>query len=396
MRRSPLLLTAIALLPLGCSKPPAPPAAKPPAVEPMPRKRDIQPEDAQRLQQAFEAFDSKDVRGTMALLGPLIAASAKSSDLSERLAHLTKRMGAIDLAWQFAIQALRIDPESPAALVGLAAIERELDWSAPVRRRLEKAKKLAPRSVEPRLALAEFLESEGQNTTAETELRELIAMAPDNPTGWGLLATNLHRQGRYDDARKALDDVDRRSPGLPSAVALRAQVDLDDASKRPQEAATLRERAKSALADAVKGDALPITWFLHGRALEETGDQRGARDAYEEAYKRDPDLNGLRTRLGRLRIRLGDTDGGEELIAEERTRTEEREELSRAISRSAADQENAEKHREVARLCEKRGNKARARLEWGLVLRTKKNDVEAMQRMKALVAAPPQNNRPSR
>jgi len=362
----------------------------------MPRKRDIQPEDEQSLQQAYKAFEAKDARGTMALLGPLIAASAKSSDLSERLAHLTKRMGAIDLAWQFAVQALRIDQESPAALVGLAAIERELDWPAPIRRRLEKAKKLAPRSVEPRLALASFLESEGQNTAAETELRELIAMAPDNPTGWGLLATNLHRQGRYDDARRALDEVERRSPGLPSTVALRAQVDLDDASKRPEEAGKLRERAKAALADAVKANAMPITWFLHGRALEETGDQRSARDSYEEAYKRDPDLNGLRTRLGRLRIRLGDTDGGEDLITEERVRTEEREELSRAISRSAADQEDAEKHRDVARLSEKRGNKARARLEWGLVLRTKKNDPEAIQRMKALVLSSGQNGGPVR
>ena len=350
------------------------------------------PEDEKRLQQAYEAFESGDRRATMVLLGPLITASAKSSDLSERLAHLTRRMGAIDLAWQFAIQAVRIDPESPAALVGLAAIERDLDWPAPVRRRLEKAKKLAPRSVEPRLALASFLESEGQDSTAEAELRELIALAPDNPTGWGLLATNLHRQARYDDARKALDEVDKRAPGLPSSFALRAQIDLDDAAKRPDAASALRESARKALASATGADGVPVIWFLRGRALEETGDLRGARDAYEEALKRDRNQTGLRTRLGRLRIRLGDPDGGDELITEQRLWTEDRETFSRAISRSAADQGNADLHREVAKLAEKMGNNARARLEWGLVLRTKKNDPEAVARMKALVTAPPQSN----
>ena len=354
----------------------------------MPRKRDIPPDSEKQLQQAYEAFQARDMRAVGGLLGPLIAASAKSSDLSERLAHLTRQMGAIDLAWQFAVQALRIDSESPAALVALAAIERDLDWPAPVRRRLEKARKLAPNSAEPRLALAAFLESEGQDPAAEAELRELIALAPDNPTGWGLLATNLHRQGRFDDTRKALDEIDRLAPGLPSAVALRAQVDLDEAGKMPDRADELRKRAKEALGAAVKQDALPVTWFLRGRSLEETGDLRGARDAYEEALRRDANHPGLRNRLGRLRIRLGDTDGGEELIAEEQARTQEREELSRAISRSAADQDNAELHRAVARLAEKRGLKARARLEWGLVLRTRKGDPEAVARMKALVAGP--------
>lgn len=380
----PLLVFAV-----GCARAPSPAPAPPPspaprAVAPLPRQRDLSPDVELRLRAAFQRSDAGDPAGALAAVRALSAASEGSCDLSERLAHLSRRLGAIDLAWRFARQAVRLQPESAAALWQLGLVERDLDETAAVGARFRKARDLAPDSVEPRLALADFLESEQHLALAEEERRALIALQPDNPAGWGLLATNLHRQDRWDDARAALETADRLAPGNPAVWTLRAQIDLDEASWIPERAAELRARARQALEEGMRTAPVPAGAFLLGRACEESGDARGARAAWERAYRDAPDQPGLRPRLARLRIRQGAREAGEALLTEERVHTQTREEFSRLLSRAAAAPEDPVRRRELARACDARGMAARARLEWGRLLETRPGDPEARARLAAL------------
>lgn len=382
-----LLLCCWITLAAGCAQKPAPPSATPsPAaarVVALPRQFDLSADSAARLSAAYRMADDGDAAGALAAVRALEPSAAGSCDLSERLANLSRRLGAVDLAYRFARQAVRIQPKSAAALLQLGAVERDLDDVAAVGDRFREARDLAPDSAEPRLALAAFLESESHFAEAEPELRMLTALQPDNPAGWGLLATNLHRQERWDDARAALDAAERLAPGNPAVWTLRAQIDLDAAGRFPDQALALRARARNALEDGVKATPVPAGWYLLGRACEESGDHRGARAAWEEAYRLAPDQPGLRPRLGRLRIRQGATAAGEALLTEERVQTEVRETFSRLVSRAAASKDVA-RRRELARYCDSRGMAARARLEWGRLLEARPGDSEAKARLAAL------------
>jgi len=391
------LLASLAFLPAGCrsraNAPTAPaplPASKPVAVLPLPGKGDLPPDAAGLVDQGLAAVQAQDLRTVSHVVSALAPRASTSADLAERLATICRAAGQVDLAWKFARLAVSIAPDSPSALLVLSVAETDLDWIALVPERLKRIKQLAPVSVEPRLALATNLQAADQLKPAEAEYRELIAMDPENPAGWGMLANNLYLQERHDDAREAnIEAAKRGGPGNPAVWVLGARIDLDQAEADPKGHGELRKTALAALEEGCAHQPVPSALYLLGTAREADGDLKGARAAMEAAYRLMPDYPRLRPRLGRLRIRLKDVKGGEKLLAEERAASEGRDELRRLVNVSGADLKDPELHRAVAKEADKRRMVARARLEWQLVAKLKPGDSEATARLGALMRGVP-------
>lgn len=356
-------------------------------VIPIPGNGDLDPRAESLVSNALSATQQRDFTAARKMIELLVPVSAESADLSERMASIYREMGDVDLALQYANQAVRIAPKSPSALLVLSVIESDLDWPANVGQRLQEAITLAPSSVEPRLALAKFLQATGNLIEAEKQYHALIEMDDSNPGGWGMLAAVLHQQNRYVDARRALDEAARRSSEAnPSVWVLRAKIDIDEAASGVANADAIRKQAKANLEEGVGINPVPSGLFVLGALLESEGDFVAAKVAMEKAYKGAPEIIGLRPKLGRLRIRLGAVAQGEALISQELARVTSRDRLTRAVNRSGADLADPERHRAVARECDERKMVARGRLEWGLVLKAKPADGEAKRRLTALRA----------
>ncbi|MFM7321895.1 MAG: hypothetical protein ACKO5K_10290 [Armatimonadota bacterium] len=390
---SALIVPLLALA--GCRGKAAPPPAavvtgKPVAIQPLRGKGDLPADAAPLVDQGLAAVQAKDLRTVSQVVTALAPRAASSADLAERLATICRAAGQVDLAWKFARLAVSVAPDSPSALLVLSVAETDLDWIAAVPERLKQIKKLAPFSVEPRLALATNLQAADQLKAAETEYRELIAMDPDNPAGYGMLANNLYMQERYDDARAAnVEAAKRGGPGNPAVWVLGARIDLDQAEADPKADPNRRKDALAALEAGCAHQPVPAALFLLGTAREADGDLKGARKAFEAAYTLMPDYPRLRPRLGRLRIRLKDVRGGEQLLAEERKAAEGRDALRRLVNVSGADLKDPELHRAVAKEADKRRMVARARLEWQLVALLAPGDTEAKNRLAALMPGVP-------
>lgn len=354
-------------------------------VLPLPSNNDLTAEAEAEVNRALQAIAEQDIKTTRDIIRRMTPASVNSADLSERLATVCRSIGEVDLAWRFANQAVQLGPNSPSALLVLSVTESDLDWPAKVGDRLKKIKQLAPNSVEPRLAFATFYQAAGQYKQAETEYRELISMDSDNPAGWGMLAANLLLQERFEEARVANNEASKRSGPQDTAVwILEAKVSLEQADRDPANAESLRKRTLIALEEGVRTAPAPAALFVLGKVREDLGDLKGARTAMEAAYKQLPEQTGLRPRLARLRIRLGDRAAGEKLLAEQRRQVEEKDRITRAVNGSGADLSNVERHREVAREADKRKMASRARLEWSIVNHLKPGDPEAEKRLEIL------------
>ncbi len=391
------VLISATLAPTGCRGKSTPPAAapaatgKPVALLPLPGKGDLPADAAPVVDQGLAAVANQDLRTVSQVVTTLAPRAPSSADLSERLATLCRSAGQVDLAWKFARLAVSIAPDSPSALLVLSVTESDLDWIAAVPERLKRIKKLAPMSVEPRLALATNLQAADQLKAAEAEYRELVAMAPENPAGWGMLANNLYLQERYDDARAAnVEAAKRGGPENPAVWVLGARIDLDQSEADPKADPNRRKDALAALEAGCAHQPVPAALFLLGTAREADGDLKGARKAFEAAYSQMPDYPRLRPRLGRLRIRLKDTAAGEKLLAEERSAAEDRDELRRLVNVSGADLKDPELHRAVAKEADKRRMIARARLEWQIVAFLAPGDPEAKRRLGRLMRGVPE------
>ena len=354
-------------------------------VLPLPSNDDLTAEDEAEINRAMVAIQERDIPTTLGIIRKLAPKSATSADLSERLAATCRAFGEVDLAWRFANQAVGIAPNSPSALLVLSVTESDLDWPGHVGDRIKRIKQLAPNSVEPLLALATFYQTAAQYKEAESEYRSLIALDADNPAGWGMLATNLHLQKRFSDARVALEEAAKRSnPNDPAIWILSAKLDLDEAEANPTDAALLYKKALASLEEGIKVAPVPAAYMALGRVREATGDLKGALVAFEKSYAMLPDQVGLRPRLARLRIRGGQTARGEKLIAEEQKAVEAKDKLTRAVNGSGANLADIERHRVVALEADKRKMSSRARLEWSIIAHLKPGDAQAEARLKTL------------
>jgi arylsulfatase A-like enzyme/Tfp pilus assembly protein PilF len=135
--------------------------------------------------------------------------------------------------------------------------------------------------------------------------------------------------GEPDKARVALEKVLQLDEG--SAIALRQLGRLEMASANYAKAAGYLRRAQ----DAPAND--PTDAFDYARALELSGDPRGARDVLQASLKLNPDQFAARLALGRVYLRLNDLqaaqDQFEEAILLRPGSSEAQIELAKALNR---------------------------------------------------------------
>ena len=330
------------------------------------------------LQRAAAAVQAGSNAHALSQLRALAPQAATSSDVAERLSRFYERLGYIDQAYFFAEQAVRIAPRSAAALMRLARVEQDVGYTPQAREHYRTALEAQPDAIETHMAIVSLYELEMQLPEAEKELRNAHARDQSDPATLGLLARNLVLQGRFAEARQALEAAEKEAPGAPPALLERGNIALQEANQDPAQATTHLAESRSFLEACLKADPDNAqALLLQGTVALEVGDTAGARHAWERAYQLQPDLDGLRVLLGRLLIRLKEAAKGTALLEAEQRDRQRHEQLQRLAGRVAAAPDSLDRHREMARWCGQNNKLSQALLEWELILRRVPHDPEA-------------------
>jgi len=177
----------------------------------------------------------------------------------------------------------------------------------------------------------------GRRDEAETALRRALALSPNDFNALEQMGELAHRAGRPDEAADAFERAATRAPqeASRSELYLRAARELQplslararevlqrgaDAGVRTpdllEEQGDLEVRLgdlRSALTTyqqaAERASNDPIPWEMAGRVAEQLGDLPGAQVAYESSLRARP-TGAVHAALGRVKLALGDRDGG--------------------------------------------------------------------------------------
>jgi tetratricopeptide (TPR) repeat protein len=90
--------------------------------------------------------------------------------------------------------------------------QQELDNASAV---LERAVKTNPRDLRARMVLAAIYQRRGDDAASERELRSAMELDPMNPLFHMKLGVLLKKQGRYDEALKEFQFIERKRPNEP-------------------------------------------------------------------------------------------------------------------------------------------------------------------------------------
>lgn len=233
--------------------------------------------------------------GEMIFADPLLATlEARHRGLSRHLELAGRSLLAerFDQAARHFQEALEVDPESTAALAGLATARLrggDATGAAAAYRRLLA---LDPRHPAAHAGLGALLLGEGAVEEALEHLQSAAALAPDSPEVHARLGAALARAGRFDQAAAAFGRALELAPGDP-AVLLRRGLALARAG-RPAEAVTAYRQVLSLAPEAAPA------WRGLAAALLAAGRPEEARRSLEEGLARQPldgDLTHLLARL---------------------------------------------------------------------------------------------------
>ena len=189
---------------------------------------------------------------------------------------------------------LKLEPDSAAAHLGLASLQFRLGRAAPAASHYEAATRLGVSPAERRREQGRVLAEAGRFDEALVELDAAAKFAPAEAETRLLRGMVLSAAGRPDEGMKEFVAAVRLDPDDGSAHAALGDALVED--HRPAEAlshyetALLLQPARSGPLHASMGGAL----ILLGRAAE-------AMAAYEEALRANPDDEGARTSLERVR-----------------------------------------------------------------------------------------------
>lgn len=143
----------------------------------------------------------------------------------------------------------------------------------------------------------------GDVDAAETQYREALALAPEQPGAAVMLGTLLRQAGRLDEAQTLTTEALETSPTDP---ALHHSLGLCLCEVgRPREGVASFQRALELAPEQV-----PSAYNL-ASALEDCGDLKAACDAYRRTIRLAPQLAQAHYNLGGLLTRMGDLDGAE-------------------------------------------------------------------------------------
>ncbi|GAB4459893.1 MAG: hypothetical protein OHK0029_23110 [Armatimonadaceae bacterium] len=294
---------------------------------------------------------------------------------------------AYPLAKQAVEDAEKAGQPSPEAVLRLGYLEMLLGYAQTALPYFQRAAALAPGDAPPQVAIALAYDQASDWKAAEKALRTAIERDGQNPALYLLLAKNLSRQERLDEALAALDSAEKRAPTLPQVPFERGEILTAAAKRLPDRRTELLERADAAVSRCLTLDPNNVdARFLRGMVRLEQGAMNDARQEWEEVYRLKPTYPMIRYQLGQLYQRLGKREKGKELIGsfgQEKRQTDEYNRLVTSVGMATAKQE---KRRELARWCAENGRLSRAILEYDQILAESPDDAEARRERDRLIA----------
>lgn len=177
-------------------------------------------------------------------------------------------------------RALGLSRGDPDAYLGRGLARSSLGEVTGAERDFRRAAELAPNDAEPLLALGDLLRDAGRVEDAIESYREALARESADAASWLKLGNALVLDGDSELAARAFEEALERAPDLAPAhnglgAALMHLGELDAASRALERAAAL---------DASDPNPLLNLALVRRRS----GDERGARAAFDEAVHRDP------------------------------------------------------------------------------------------------------------
>ena len=178
--------------------------------------------------------------------------------------------------------ALHRDPSNLDARMGLGVCRNELGDRVGARMEFEEAYAQDPNLVQPHLALGDLDTAEGHTDSALLHYRRAVQLDKHDAAAWLKLGNALMRANAAEQAAMAYQTAIKLAPNLAAA-----HNGLGAAMVAAGDAAA----AESALAAAAKLDEADPNPLLNLAVLRRHhGDERGAREAIEQAQARDPNV----------------------------------------------------------------------------------------------------------
>ena len=226
-------------------------------------------------------------------------------------------------------KAIALKPDDASAHYNLGVVYGEIEDYQSAIREYREAKRLDPTRLDVRQNLGSAL-MQADPASAITELRELVALAPDYPICHRCLGSALYRVGRMQDAEKEFRVAMSTDPADPVVhlelgTIRETEKNYDAALAEYRKAAALNSTEAYGMIGRVlayKGDytgaivALqraeqlePANWrnhHLRGLALENAGNREGAAIEYKQAISLAPKELDARLSLALLQEKTGD------------------------------------------------------------------------------------------
>jgi Tfp pilus assembly protein PilF len=157
---------------------------------------------------------------------------------------------AYPLAKEAAFKALAIDPTLGTAYLPLAAIKFVYDWDfAGAESEYRQAIQLAPNNPETHSSYATFLTAMGRTEEALNELKIAQQFDPQSPNFPASIAWTLYIAGRFNEAEAQLKEVIKRDPNFARAYTNLAEIYTEEG--KFNEALQTLEKAKGPSSDVL-------------------------------------------------------------------------------------------------------------------------------------------------
>jgi putative PEP-CTERM system TPR-repeat lipoprotein len=258
-----------------------------------------------------------------------------SGSLSVRLVQLLAfaRSGDLQAGERAVASLLEQRPNDPQALMAAAVYRQAVNQPKEAREQLERAVSLDGKLVPARLLLAGALVQEGRAADAEEQLRQVLALEPDNAQALTVLARlALSRNDASEAERLLIRAASGTSATLPRLALVQlylAEGRLKEANEQlrrpaqtaPDDPEVIATRGLLALAEGRPADAIALLTTAESRlperlnvalALAEAhvrnGQPASARSVLRAVLMRAPESLPLRMALGLVELRMGESE----------------------------------------------------------------------------------------
>ncbi len=338
-----------------------------------------------RMEVVLPLVKRGDTKRALPLLRKLEEDSHHIPGMIGTIGDLYRQVGQVDRAYALLSGALSAAPKDSMTLVRIGYLELSLGERERALAHFQKAQTLAPSAPEPYQAEALYRDQEGKLPLAEVLLKKALVAAPNHwPTAL-LLADNQGKQGRYEEALKALNALHQKHPTETAILAQQARTLLDAANVQPSNARSFRQKAATALEGAIKlspGDA--SLYFEQGCAWRDLGAMAKAKRIWEESYRLKASYPKLAGQLGSLLIRQGEPERGRRLVAESSEAERAQARFNQEVKKVLLAWKDGRARRRFAQWCGANQQTARAILEWERLLLDYPGDIEAVREIERL------------